>query len=93
MTSETIGNTQTITIICGLEDNESACNPGDLGLSPWVRRFPGEGNKWQPTQVFLPGEFHGKRSLVGCSPQGHKKSNSTERLTHEIIILDLIMIF
>ena len=25
--------------------------------------------KWQPTPVFLPGEFHGQRSLVGYSPQ------------------------
>ena len=24
--------------------------------------------KWQPTPVFLPGESHGWRSLVGCSP-------------------------
>ena len=24
--------------------------------------------KWQPTPVFLPGESHGQRSLVGCSP-------------------------
>ena len=24
--------------------------------------------KWQPTPVFLPGESHGRRSLVGCSP-------------------------
>ena len=24
--------------------------------------------KWQPTPVFLPGEFHGQRSLVGCNP-------------------------
>ena len=34
------------------------------------------------TSVFLPGEFHGQRSLVGYSPQGHKKSDMTERLTH-----------
>ena len=27
--------------------------------------------KWQPTPVFLPGEFRGQRSLVGCCPQGH----------------------
>ena len=26
--------------------------------------------KWQPTPVFLPGESHGWRSLVGCSPWG-----------------------
>ena len=25
----------------------------------------------QPTPVFLPGEFHGQRSLVGYSPWGH----------------------
>ena len=33
---------------------------------------------WQPTPVFLPGESHGLRSLVGCSPQGHKESDMTE---------------
>ena len=31
---------------------------------------------------FLPGEFHGKWSLVGYSPWGHKESDMTERLTH-----------
>ena len=30
------------------------------------------GREWQPTPVFLPGEFHGQRSLVGYSPRGHK---------------------
>ena len=34
--------------------------------------------KWQPTPVFLPGESHGQRSLVGCSPEGHKESEMTE---------------
>ena len=28
--------------------------------------------KWQSTPVFLPGEFHGQRSLEGYSPQGGK---------------------
>ena len=32
----------------------------------------------QPTPVFLPGEFHGQRSLVGHSPWGHKESTMTE---------------
>ena len=32
-------------------------------VSPWRR-------EWQPTLVFLPGEFHGQRSLVGYSPWG-----------------------
>ena len=35
-----------------------------------------------PTPVFLPGEFHGQRSLVGYNPWGYKESNMTERLTH-----------
>ena len=34
--------------------------------------------KWQPTPVFLPGESHGQRSLVGCSPSGRTESDKTE---------------
>jgi len=34
--------------------------------------------KWQPTPVFLPGESHGRRSLVGCSPWGRTESDTTE---------------
>ena len=36
--------------------------------------------KWQPTPVFLPGKHHGLRILVGYSPWGHKKLDTTERL-------------
>ena len=39
-------------------------NAGDVGLVPWVRKIPGR-REWISTPVFLPGEFHGKRSLVG----------------------------
>jgi len=31
--------------------------------------------------VFLPGEFHGQRSLAGYSPCGHQESVTTEQLT------------
>ena len=34
--------------------------------------------KWQPTPVLLPGKSHGRRSLVGYSPWGHKESDTTE---------------
>ena len=34
--------------------------------------------KWQPTPVFLPGESHGQRSLVGCCPWGRTESDMTE---------------
>ena len=30
------------------------------------------------TPVFLPGKFHGQRSLVGCSPWGRKEQHSME---------------
>ena len=43
-----------------------------LGLEdPWR-------GTWQPTPVFLPGESHGQRSLVGYSPLGCKESDVTE---------------
>ena len=32
--------------------------------------------------IFLLGESRGQRSLVGCSPWGHKESDTTEWLTH-----------
>ena len=38
--------------------------------------------KWQPTPVFLPGEFRGQSSLMGYSPWGGKESDTTERITH-----------
>ena len=50
--------------------------PG-LGKSPWSR-------SWQPT-LFLPGESHGQRSLVGYSPWGHKESKPTEWLSKHTI--------
>ena len=44
-----------------------------------VRKIPWR-RKWQPTPVFLPGESHGWRSLVGYSPRGCKESDTTEQL-------------
>ena len=35
---------------------------------------------WHPTPVPLPGKSHGWRNLVGCSPWGHKESDTTEQL-------------
>ena len=40
-------------------------------FNPWVRKTPWR-KSWQPTPVFLPGEFHGQRILVGCSLWGHR---------------------
>ena len=45
------------------------------GKIPWRRA-------WQHTQVFLPGEFHGQRSLEGYSPWGPTESGTTEEVVH-----------
>ena len=58
---------------------ESACNGGD----PWVGKIPWR-KRWQPTPVFLPGEFHGQRSLLLCICSltwSHKELDMTEQLS------------
>ena len=49
-----------------------SCQCRGCRFDPWVRKIPWR-RKWQPTPVFLPGQFHGQRSLVGCSPWGCKR--------------------
>ena len=44
----------------------SAGDTGDT-THPWVGKIPWR-RAWQPTPVFLPGESHGQRWLVGYSP-------------------------
>ena len=41
------------------------------GFNPWVGKIPWS-RKWQPVLVFLPGKFHGQRSLVVYSPWCHR---------------------
>ena len=50
---------------------------GGWGFNPWVRKIPWS-RKWQPTPVFLPGESHGQRSLVGYNPWDCKKLDMTK---------------
>ena len=50
-------------------------------FNSWVRKISWRW-KWQPTSVFLPGEFHGQRNLVDYSPWGCKESYTTEWHTH-----------
>ena len=64
----------------GSEGLESACNAGDLGSIPGSGRSPGE-EKWQPTPVFLPGEFPWTEEPGGgYSPRGREESDTTEQL-------------
>ena len=46
----------------------------------WVRSLGWEDPLEKETPVFLPGESHGWRSLVGYSPRGRKELDTTERL-------------
>ena len=43
--------------------------PSLVGKIPWRRA-------WPFTAVFLPGKFHGQRSLAGYDPRGHKESDT-----------------
>ena len=43
---------------------------------------PLEEERWQSTPVFLPGESHEQRSLVGYSPWGCKELDMTEATEH-----------
>ena len=47
----------------------------------WVWSLGQEDPLEKEMVVFLPGEFHGQRSLAGYSPWGRKESDKTERLT------------
>ena len=60
------------------------------GFNPWIEKIHWR-RKWQPTPVFLPGEFHGQRSLVGYSPWGHKESDITEWLSLSLLLLLLLL--
>ena len=65
------------------QDNQELC-----GYDPWVGKITGR-RKWQPTPVFLFGESHGQRSLVGYSPKSHKKLDRTE---HTQLIYNIIFV-
>ena len=56
------------------------------GFNPWVGKISWR-KEWQPTPVFLPGEFHGQRILAGYSPWGRKESDMTEQLTLSFIYI------
>ena len=56
------------------------------GFNPQVEMMPWR-REWQPTPVFLPGEFHEQRNLAGHSPWGRKELDTTDRLTLSLSLL------
>ena len=72
---------------------ESACQCRRRGFNPWIRKMLWR-RKWQPTPVFLPGKFHGQRSLAGSGPWGRTESDTTEQLsvhTHTRLLMLLFL--
>ena len=51
----------------------------ETGFDPRVGKIPWR-REWLPTPLFLPGKFHGQRSLVGYSPRV-AESDTTKQLT------------
>ena len=73
----------------GTSGKETACQCRRRrwhGFDPRVGKIPWR-RKWQPTLVFLPGESHGQRNLVGYSPWTRKESDTTEQLTLSLLPL------
>ena len=66
-----------------LNSKESTCQCRSCKLDTSVRKIPWR-REWQPTPVFLPGESHEQRSLVGYSPWGCKKPDTIEWLNNNI---------
>ena len=68
-----------------LSGKESACQfwrQRRRVFNPWVGKIPWR-RKWQTNAIFLPGKFHGQRSLAGYNPWSHKESDTTDD-THSI---------
>jgi len=60
-----------------LSGKESACQCRRQEFDPCVRKIRWR-REWLPNPVFLPGEFHGHRSLTGYSLWGGKELDTTE---------------
>ena len=62
-----------------LSGKESARNAGGAGDAGSVPRSEDPLEEGMTTHfIFLPGDFHGQRSLAGYSPWGHKELDMTE---------------
>ena len=64
------------------------------GGSIWVRKIPWR-RAWQPTPILLPGESHGRKSLLGYGPWGDKESDVLKQLsmhTHKQHIYSVFLV-
>ena len=49
------------------------------GFNPWVKKIPWK-RSWQPILVFLPGQSHGQRNLVGRETQWAEKPGGLQSI-------------
>ena len=61
--------------------------PRRRGFDLWVGKIPWR-RKWQSAPVFLSGQSHGQRNLVGYRPKGHRESDKTEWLNKQTNKID-----
>ena len=61
--------------------------PAISGFDPWIRKSPWR-RKWEPTPVFLPGEYHGQEKPGGLQSMG---SQSRTRLSHSCPGITLVL--
>ena len=64
----------------GSDGKEHARQCRRPSFDPWIRKIPWR-RKWQPTPLFLPGEFNGQRSLMGYSPGDRKELDTADSIT------------
>ena len=77
----------------GSDSIEPACQLQETQVRPLGQEDPLD-KEWLPNPVFLPGEFHGQRSLVGYSPWGPEELDTTEQLMctfHFILELPILV--
>ena len=73
---------------------ETACQCWRSGFDPWVEKIPWR-RKWHPTLVFLPGKFHGWRSLACFSPWDHKELDTTKHTCKiwSVLLMEILKYF
>ena len=76
----------------GPNGKESACNVGDMGFIPGLRRSPGGGHGY-PLWYSCPENPHGQRTLACDSPWGGKESDVTEQLSTQLFETTLVFFF
>ena len=72
--------------LVGSGDKESTCQCRKCrrpGFNPCIGKIPWK-KAWPPTPVFMPGESHGQRSLMGYGPCSYKELDTTEATQHSV---------